>query len=150
MHDVNVTPFHAFMVLILPFWSYICILDHNVSKPGLEPRARASEIWSQARAHCKPLSGPGWAWAWTGSARRAQGLRPGPAHHYLPPVSGDTSKSLLDGSGRVAFWASHVVHSSCYSFLRWLNKWIRSWIRSVLSRGVSEPAPYIGWRDFSL
>jgi hypothetical protein len=82
MHDVSVTPFHAFRVLILPFWLYICILDHNVSKPGLEPQAWASEIWSQARAHCKPLSGPGWAWAWTGSARRAQGLRPGPAHHY--------------------------------------------------------------------
>jgi hypothetical protein len=56
--------------------------NHKVSKPGLEPQAWASEIWSRARAHCKPLSGPGLAWAWTGSARRAQGLKPGPAHHY--------------------------------------------------------------------
>jgi len=51
-------------------------------KPGLEPQAQASEMSSQARAHFKPSSRLGWAWAWMGWAWQAQGLRPGPAHHY--------------------------------------------------------------------
>jgi hypothetical protein len=53
--------------------------NHRVSKLGLEPQAWAYEIWSRAQAHCKPSSGLGWAWAWMGSAWRAQGLKSGPA-----------------------------------------------------------------------
>ena len=30
MHDVSMTPFYTFMVLILPFWSYVCILPQCI------------------------------------------------------------------------------------------------------------------------
>jgi len=56
-------------------------VDKYRCKPGLEPQARASEISGQAQAHFKPSSGSGLARAWTGWARRAQGLKPSPAHH---------------------------------------------------------------------
>jgi hypothetical protein len=46
--------------------------NHKASKPGLEPQAWASKIWSRARAHCKPSSGLGSAWAWTGSGFEAR------------------------------------------------------------------------------
>ena len=138
MHDVSVTPFYTFVVLILPFWLYICILDHNVSKPGLEPRARASEIWSQARAHCKPLLGPSRAQAWTGSAQQAQGLRPSPAHHYC-----EHPTSLVWQQGLSHQCLSHLCKYT--TTLSWLWKLLSKKILITNKVIFSECGTVVSW-----
>jgi len=74
-------PPKTFFVPLLTIFIEYLQAKTEISKPGLEPWAWASEILSRAQAHFKPSSGSGLAWAWTGWAQRAQGLRPSPAHH---------------------------------------------------------------------
>src|SRR6202040_3498864 len=68
-------------------------LNHNMLKPGLEPKAWASEISSQAQAHSKPSSGPGLS----GLGSVSSGLRaqPGTSLTTTHPIARSYRLELL-------------------------------------------------------